>query len=396
MKLKPFLRPIFECSPRVLWKLGYNMCWKGFWGMRRFERNLKNGGDFFPAFLMISLTDRCNYSCRGCWVSRSGRTLDFAAADSLIRAAKKKGSHFFGLLGGEPLMHPRILELIESHPDCYFQIFTNGSLLDGAFAAELARLGNATVLISLEGLEEESARRRGAKSAFADALRAMENCRRNRLFWGVATSVCKGNFDELVSRKNIEFLHARGAHYLWYYIYRPVGAVPSPELALSADEIKRLRDFIVNARDTAPLVIIDAYWDDMGRAICPAAVGLSHHVSAAGDLEFCPPIQFAAERADGKSDPAALFANSEFLKDLRGFTAARSRGCILLEDPAALLGFLQSRGVRDTGGRNAGLEELAKMRPCAGHDMGADAVPERNPVYRFLKKKYFFGFGAYG
>lgn len=396
MTLKPFLRPLFECGWKVLWKLCFNMCWRGFWGMRKFERALKKGEGFFPAFLMISLTDKCNYRCKGCWVSNAKRCLDFDALDNLICAAKKRGSYFFGLLGGEPLMYPRILDILKRHKDCYFQIFTNGSLLDDAFAKALADLGNATVLISLEGLDEESASRRGAKNAFSDALRAMENCRKHKLFWGVATSVCKSNFDELVSEKHLEFLKGQGALYVWYYIYRPVGASPNPELALDASEIKRLRRFLVDSRDTAPLLVIDAYWDDKGRAICPAAVGLSHHISPAGDFEFCPPMQFAAEAADAKNDAEKLFANSKFLKDLREFTAKRSRGCILLEDPQALKKFLETQDIYDTSGRLTALCELEKMNACAGHDMGADAIPESNFFYKMLKKKYFFGFGAYG
>ena len=72
MKLKPFLRPIFECDGRVLRKLAVNMCWRSFWGMREFAKRqkkfLRGEGDFFPAFLMISISDRCNYKCKGCWV----------------------------------------------------------------------------------------------------------------------------------------------------------------------------------------------------------------------------------------------------------------------------------------------------------------------------------------
>ena len=41
MKLKPFLRPIFECDGRVLRKLAVNMCWRSFWGMREFAKRQK-------------------------------------------------------------------------------------------------------------------------------------------------------------------------------------------------------------------------------------------------------------------------------------------------------------------------------------------------------------------
>ena len=371
------------------------MCWRGFWGMRDFERRIKKNEPFFPAFVMISITDACNYSCRGCWVSNVGKKLELEQIQKIINAAKQKGSYFFGLLGGEPLVHKDLLKILQNNPDCYFQIFTNGSLLTEKFAFELQKVGNATVLISLEGLKEESARRRGAENAFEDALKAMENCKKARLFWGVASSVCKSNLNELASKEHADFLAKRGAHYLWYYIYRPVGLEPDPNLALNEDEIFFLRKKIVDLRQSAPLVIIDAYWDDKGRAICPAASGMSHHISPAGDLEFCPPIQFAMENISD-CDITELFANSKFLADFRSFTSKRSRGCILLEDPAALKEFLVSQNAYATSGRQKSLDEIAAMLPQAGHDMKDKAIPEKGFIYKRLKKKYFFGFGSYG
>ncbi len=41
-----------------------------------------------------------------------------------INDSKAHGNAFFGILGGEPFMHPQLLELFAAHPDCYFQVFT--------------------------------------------------------------------------------------------------------------------------------------------------------------------------------------------------------------------------------------------------------------------------------
>ena len=59
-------RPLGECAPRVLWKLGYNFCWRNLWGMAAFERRMAKDEPFFPAFVMISITERCNLHCSGC------------------------------------------------------------------------------------------------------------------------------------------------------------------------------------------------------------------------------------------------------------------------------------------------------------------------------------------
>lgn len=71
---------------------------------------------------------------------------------------------------------------------------------------------------------------------------------------------------------------------MWYYIYRPVGADAHPENALSKEQIRRLREFIVEQRRQAPLIIVDVYWGADGKAICPGATGMSHHISPSGDV----------------------------------------------------------------------------------------------------------------
>ena len=56
-------------------------------------------------------------------------------------------------------MHPDLLDVLAAHPDCYFQIFTNGHLLTDELAERLRQLGNASPLISIEGSEIASDRR---------------------------------------------------------------------------------------------------------------------------------------------------------------------------------------------------------------------------------------------
>jgi hypothetical protein len=213
---------------------------------------------------------------------------------------------------------------------------------------------------------------------------------------GVATSVCQSNFNDLVSEGFARELIDRGVHYLWYYIYRPVGADPSPELCLTDEQILRLRRFIVELRGRVPLLVIDAYWDHEGRALCPAAVGISHHIGPAGDIEPCPPVQFARDNVNQDGDLAATIGDSKFLDDFRNFCTEHTRGCVLLERPAELHDFMRQQQARDTSGRGAALQELATMRRRPGHHQPGKEIPEQQWIYRFAKKHWFFGFGAYG
>lgn len=388
-------RFLTEPDKRLLRTFVVNMGLKGARSMALHERRLRHG-EFFPPFVFISLTNNCNLKCRGCWVSRNGEAseMPLEMAASIIESSRAMGCSFFGLLGGEPTMYRGLFDLVARFPGCYFQVFTNGTLLDESAAARMRELGNMTPLVSVEGTEVVSDERRGGSGVYSKAMAALDACRSQKLITGVATSVCASNYDDLVSDRFLEGLVRRGVLYAWYYIYRPVGPDPAPELVLDRARIDRLRRFMVEARLKHPIVIVDAYWDHLGRAICPAAAGISHHINPAGDIEPCPPIQFARDNvADG--DLCKVFDHSAFLRAFRA-EAASKRGCILLEDPERLRAFLLSQNARDTTGRGTGWDELAAAKPEPGHDMQGSEIPEKSLFYRMAKKRWFFGFGAYG
>jgi MoaA/NifB/PqqE/SkfB family radical SAM enzyme len=393
-------RMVREPSPRILWNFATRFGWNGLRAVQKFERRRKNGEPLFPAFVFISLNESCNLRCQGCWVTTTNgansRQLALADVHRVIEAAKANGARFFGLLGGEPLLYPDLISILEQHSDCYFQLFTNGTLLTDDVAARLAKAGNVTPLISVEGLEEVSDERRGGRDVFRRSMAAFDHCRKHRLIFGAATSICKTNLDDLVNEDFVNELAKRGVHYLWYYIYRPVGPRPTPELALSKEEILRLRRFLVDVRGRAPLMVVDAYWNHKGEAMCPAATGISHHVGPGGDIEPCPPIQFARENLRDCADPGRAFSESEFLENFREYSRRTTQGCVLLEDPAGLLEFMKSQQARDSSGRDHAYDELAAMTALPGHHLPGEEIPERDAFYYFAKKHWFFGFGAYG
>lgn len=385
-------------TPKALWKIIYNFCWRNYRNMAEFERRQANSEPFFPAFVMISVTEKCNLCCSGCWVSAGGKKqLSKEQLDGIIEQSKSQGSYFFGILGGEPLMYDGLWDIIEKHSDCYFQLFTNATLITPEIAKTMRRLGNVTPLISIEGLKEESDARRGRNNVYERTLAGLRACRKEKIIFGVAASIGRSNYDELVSRKHIEDMAREGAAYLWYYIYRPVGSNPITENALSKEQIVAFRRFLSEQRVDAPLFIIDTYWDDKGRAMCPAATGMSHHISPAGAVEFCPPLQMAKEFLnEDASNIVDIFHNSEFLAAMRKMTAETSRGCILLENPQKMTQFLEQWQAVDSTSRQTVAQEMAAMKVVAGHDMTGEEIEEKSSIYRMLKKRYFFGFGAYG
>ncbi len=215
MLLQIAKRMLTEPDRRLLAKFAVNFGLKGLLAVRRFQKRLRRG-EVFPPFWFLSVTNQCNLHCQGCWVSVDAPTarLDAAAMNRVITDARKRGGSFFGLLGGEPLLHPEIFDVLRSHPDCYFQLFTNGTILTDAIAQRMRRVGNVTPLVSIEGKEIVSDERRGGRNVYSRTLAGLEHCRRHRLITGVASSLCKSNIDDLLTERFCDELVSRGVHYL--------------------------------------------------------------------------------------------------------------------------------------------------------------------------------------
>ncbi len=386
---------LLRTDKKCLWKFIFNMGIKGVMSFNRFQKRLKKN-EFFPAFHFISVTDDCNLRCQGCWVTgkTENKTLEPAKLDQIITEVKANGSYFFGILGGEPLMYKSLFDIFRKHPDCYFQLFTNGTLLSPKVAQELRRCANVTPLISFEGTEEVADTRRGGKNIYNRTSDAIVNSVDAGLITGVAMSVCKSNFDLALSDDFIDSLVKKGVIYFWYYIYRPVGENPMVELALNKSEIRQLREFMVGARNKFNMVIIDTYWDEDGNGLCPAASGLSHHINAGGYIEPCPVIQLATDRI-GERSLSEIYDTSNFLREFRKEAPLKTSGCVIMEDPGWLADFAESHGAKDTSGRGNELQRLKTMSAVPGH-ASCPPVPEKSWLYRFAKKRAFFGLGAYG
>jgi MoaA/NifB/PqqE/SkfB family radical SAM enzyme len=395
MLMKFAKRMMTETDKRLLWKFAYNFGYKGMRSVQLFKKRLKQGVHF-PPFLFISIINSCQLRCQGCWVDVESprKMIDLDEWNKLINDAKKHGNSYFGILGGEPFMHPQLMDMLAAHPDCYFQIFTNGQLITDKVAARLRELGNASPLISIEGTEVVSDERRGRLNVFNKTLAGLQACRRHKLIVGVATSVCQTNID-LVSEEWLNRLIDMGVMYAWFHTYRVVGPKPAEKLALRPEQVLQIRRFIVEMRAKLPIAIVDAYWDDKGEALCPMATGVSHHIGPGGDVEPCPIIQFATETIRDKESIYDLMTGSPFIKDFRETAAKATRGCIVLERPDLVKNLVEKHGARDTTQRGTAMPEMEALSPRNSQHNPGNEIPEKNWMYRFAKKHWFFGFGAY-
>jgi hypothetical protein len=149
-------------------------------------------------------------------------------------------------------------------------------------------------------------------------------------------------------------------------------------------------------RAKKPIIIIDAYYDGEGRALCPAATGFTHHISPWGDIEPCPIIQFAKESIHDERPLRQIFQESAFLRDFRETAAQHTRGCIVLERPDLLEQLAARHGAKDTTARHAVFPELAAMDLRPSQYNPGQEIPEKSLAYRIAKYFFFNDYGTYG
>jgi MoaA/NifB/PqqE/SkfB family radical SAM enzyme len=396
MYLRFAKRLLVETDKRLLWKAAYNGGFRGMLSIQKHKARLKRG-EFYPPFIYISIINSCNLRCQGCWVDVAApqHKIEIDKLDEVIRESKAMGNSVFGILGGEPFMHSEILELFGRHPDCFFQVFTNGHFITDEVARELRRLGNVNPLVSVEGSEIVSDERRGRLDVLSKTMEGVHNCLKHKLVTGVCTSLCQTNFDDLLTEKWVDRLIEMGVMYTWFHVYRAVGPDAKPELCLTPEQQRKARQFVVDMRATKPIIIIDAYYDGEGRALCPAATGFTHHIGPWGDIEPCPVIQMATESIHDERSLQETFNESEFLRDFREAAAGATRGCVILERPDVLEELAAKHGARDTTVRKEAFAELAAIEPHSSQYDPGHEIPERSWVYRFAKRMFFNDYGAY-
>ncbi|KUH39770.1 MULTISPECIES: cytosylglucuronate decarboxylase [Streptomyces] len=105
-------------------------------------------------YLFIRILEACNADCFMCEFALSRDTFRFSLEDftDLLPKARDAGVGYVRFTGGEPLMHPDVVELVRAGTAAGMRmsLITNGSMLP-KMARTLAEAGLAQVIVSLDG-----------------------------------------------------------------------------------------------------------------------------------------------------------------------------------------------------------------------------------------------------
>ncbi len=133
-----------------------------------------------PRSVRISVTDRCDFACTYCRPSRDDgyedHRLDLAAWDALVDGLVQAGVVRFRLTGGEPLVHPRAVDLVRLIADkgvSDLALTTNASQL-ARLARPLRDAGLHRINVSIDTLDAERFTRLTRGGRLADVLRGID------------------------------------------------------------------------------------------------------------------------------------------------------------------------------------------------------------------------------
>ena len=200
--------------------------------------------------IVWNMTRRCNLKCVHCYAKSEDisydNELNHEQSLAMIDDLADFGVPVLLFSGGEPLVHPRLIEYAQYAVNKGLRavISTNGTLITEEKAKALKEIGLSYVGISLDGLEETHDKFRGVKGSYKKAMKAIEYCQKAGIKVGLRFTINKRNVKDipgifdLLEEKNIP----RACFY--HLVYSGRGSEIAKE-DLSHEETRKVLDLIM-------------------------------------------------------------------------------------------------------------------------------------------------------
>jgi len=184
----------------------------------------------FPlGVIYFYLTKDCNLRCRHCWISpdfQSATTstsyLPVELFKSIISEAKPLGLSGVKLTGGEPLLHPGILDILEivRSEGLSLSIETNGVLCTPEIAKAISACNQVSISVSLDGTTASTHEWvRGVDGCFEDAVQGIKNLITAGIQPQIIMTIMRHNMSQVYEM--IDFARSLGAGSVKFNIVMP-------------------------------------------------------------------------------------------------------------------------------------------------------------------------------
>jgi len=166
-----------------------------------------------PANGAFELTERCNLSCRMCYVRHSAGDVARRAKElssyqwlELARQAKAGGTVFLLLTGGEVFLRPDFFEIYTPLTRMGFilTLFTNGTLITDEIARRLAEAPPNRTAITLYGATAKTYESvTGVPGSYARCIRGIENLIKHRVPLDLRATLTRQNIGDLEAMRKM-------------------------------------------------------------------------------------------------------------------------------------------------------------------------------------------------
>ena len=255
----------------------------------------EKAGEHIPPFLIASITSSCDLHCAGCY-SRANHACEDTEPvsqlteeewDRIFAEAAELGISFILLAGGEPLLRYDVICRAAAHKDILFPIFTNGNFLGKKFLDLMDEHRNLLPVISIEGDEAATDRRRGS-GVYRRVVQNMQSLRDRGVIFGASVTVTTENMQEVYSEAFVEELASLGCKAIIYVEFVPV-TEESTHLAPSEAEHPYMQERVRTLREEMEsMVFISFPGDEKSSGGCVAAGRGFFHINSHGGAEPCP------------------------------------------------------------------------------------------------------------
>ncbi len=141
-------------------------------------KNRLRGRKKFPLVTMLEPLEMCNLACIGCGRIREYKpVLDkMMAVDTALAAVKHSGAPIVSIAGGEPTIHPKIDEIINTLVDRKYFVYccTNGLLLERVMD-KVPPSKYLSWVVHMDGMEEKHDESVDRKGVFKKAVGVIES-----------------------------------------------------------------------------------------------------------------------------------------------------------------------------------------------------------------------------
>jgi len=295
----------------------------------------KRKGYRVPPILIFSITNQCNLKCPGCYNQSfhksSGEELSDNKVSQLVAEAKELGISFFVIAGGEPLLRPILLDVMNEYPEIIFLVFTNGTLIDDKIIERFRRQRNVVPMISLEGNQKETDERRG-EGTFEQLQQIMKRMRKLSIFFGLSLTLVRKNFATITAEEFIEKCAKLGCKFFLFIEYTPT-LESTEDWVLTEEQRSQVRGMMRDYRSKYPCLFIAVPWDEDDVGGCLSAGRGFVHINASGDLEPCPFAPFSDTNVRDRALKDALQSKlCERIRQIPQLSRERGGGCVLWKE----------------------------------------------------------------